>query len=481
MGLSYLLVSLSPIILLPFLTNNLSTENFGVWVQFTITVNIIPAVAILGLPYSFVRYMSISKNQEEIQEAFYTISFVIAIFTMGLSLVLFLFAEPISRFLLNGNVGVALVLPVTIFFTALILVFFDFFRTFQRTRLYNFFYLFQAYLMVFLTATLVINGFGVLGAVTGYLLAQIIIFSLMLSIIIKNIGFTLPRFVNLEEYLHFGIPNVPSHISTWILDASDRYVIGFLLGLTAVGFYSGGYTVGSLIMVLLSPFYILLLPILSKYYLENDISSIQRFMNHSIKLFLAVAIPLTFILTFLSEPLLIILSTPEIAANSFFLVPIVAVGGIFYGLYGIVTQIIILIKRTKLTGNIWIIITLLNLILDVFLGYRYGIAGIAFTSMLMFMIAFLATSHYAFKVINCTFYYSFIIKAVLSSCAIGLVLWFINPHGTLNVVLALIYSPILYLTIMLLVKGIKVYEILILVEIFKDLIYYENLKALIRN
>lgn len=481
MGLTYLLVSLSPIVLLPILTNNLTTENFGVWVQFTITVTIVPAIAILGLPYSFVRYMSTSKSHEDIKEAFYSISFVIAIVNMGLGSLLFLLVEPISRFLFNGNFGVALILPVTIFFTALILVFYDFFRTLQRNNLYNILYLLQAYLMVVLSAGFLISGYGILGAVVGYLIAQIIMFSLMLGIIVKTIGLALPRFINLKEYLHFGIPNVPSHISTWILDASDRYIIGFLIGLTGVGLYSGGYTLGTLIMVLLSPFYTLLLPILSQYYHDNDITSIKRFLNHSIKLFLAVAIPLTFVLTSLSQPLLLILSTPQIAENSFFLVPIVAVGGIFYGLYGIVTQIIILFKRTKLTGNIWIIIILLNMFLDIFLGYRFGIAGVAFTSLLMFLIAFVATSHYAFKLINCSFYYSFILKAVLTSSIIGITLWMSNPHGILNVTLSLIYSTILYLALMLLLKGIKPYEILILVKIFKDMVFYEDIKAVIRN
>lgn len=192
MGLTYLLVSLSPIILLPFLTNNLTTVNFGVWVQFTITVTIVPAIGILGLPYSFVRYMSTSQSHEDVKDAFYSISFVIAIVNMGLGLLLFLFADPISRFLFNGNLVVALILPVTIFFTALILVFFDFFRTLQRNNLYNIFYLLQAYLMVILSAGFVINGYGIMGAVVGYLIAQLLIFSIMLGIIIKTIGFALP-------------------------------------------------------------------------------------------------------------------------------------------------------------------------------------------------------------------------------------------------------------------------------------------------
>jgi len=42
---------------------------------------------------------------------------------MGLSLLLFLFADPISRALFNDNLAVALILPVSILFAANILVF----------------------------------------------------------------------------------------------------------------------------------------------------------------------------------------------------------------------------------------------------------------------------------------------------------------------------------------------------------------------
>jgi len=94
--------------------------------------------------------------------------------------------------------------------------------------------------MVVLTATLVVNGFGVLGAVVGFLIGQLIIFVMMLGIIIKSIGFILPRFHQSTEYLHFTVPIVPTHISTWILDASDRYVIGFLIGLKPLDFTREG-------------------------------------------------------------------------------------------------------------------------------------------------------------------------------------------------------------------------------------------------
>ena len=142
-----------------------------------------------------------------------------------------------------------------------------------------------------------------------------------------------------------------------------------------------------------------------------------------------MAIPATFILSILSKNLLLVLSTPEIASQGYLITPIVAIGGIFYGLYGIVTQIIVLENKTKLTGNIWIIAAVFNLVLAIILGYIFGIIGVAITTLSAYVFAFVLTSHFAFKYIRCNFYYAFISKAVSSSIIITVILLLINPHG----------------------------------------------------
>ena len=252
---------------------------------------ILPAIAILGLPYTFVRYCSASKDPKKVQETFYSITFLIGIVNLGLVLVLFLLASTLSKSLFNGNLAVAIILPVTIFFTAFILLFYDIFRTFRKNNTYTIFIVGQAYLTVFIVALLVTHGYGIIGAVLGMLITQIIVFIIMFIMVVKMIGFTLPRFHDMRHYLNFGIPTIPSNLSTLILDASDRYIIGFIIGLSSVGYYSGGYLIGSLIIILLSPFFVLLLPILAQYHAVGDISNIRRYLNHSIKLFLVVAIP----------------------------------------------------------------------------------------------------------------------------------------------------------------------------------------------
>jgi len=76
-GTSTFLVTITGIMLLPILTQNLSIQDYGVWTQFQITITIIPAIAILGLPYTMVRFLSASKSRTEIQEAFYSILFTV--------------------------------------------------------------------------------------------------------------------------------------------------------------------------------------------------------------------------------------------------------------------------------------------------------------------------------------------------------------------------------------------------------------------
>ena len=403
-----------------------------------------------------------------IQETFYSITFVIGIVNLGLVLVLFLFSMLLSKSLFNDNLAVALVLPVTIFFTAFIFLTYDIFRTFRKNNIYTFFILAQAYLTVFIVALFVTHGYGVLGAVLGILITQIIIFVIMLSLVIRMIGFALPKFHNMRQYLNFGIPTIPSNLSTLILDASDRYIIGFLIGLSAVGYYSGGYLIGSLIIILLSPFFTLLLPILAQYHAVNDISNIRRYLNHSIKLFLVVAIPATFILSILSKSLLLILSTPEIASHGYLITPIIAIGGIFYGLYGIITQIIVLENKTRLTGNIWIIAAVSNVLLAFISGYFFGVIGIAISTLLVYVFAFLLTSHYAFKFIRCNFYYAFILKAVTSSIVITFFLIILNPHGYLEILFGIILAFAIYMSLMLIFKGIKPYEINFFLDIIKE-------------
>ncbi|MCK9150851.1 oligosaccharide flippase family protein [Methanobacterium alcaliphilum] len=469
MGITTILVNLSPLILLPILSKTLGAEGYGIWNQFTVTLTLLPAIAALGLPYTLVRFLSASRNLDEIKEAFYTIAAMVMVGCGFIAILFFIFADTVADALFRGNVFVALILAVTLFISGFILLFFDYFRTFDQMRKFSIFSFLQAYLSVIIVAVFVISGYEISGAVFGMMITQISVVLAMYILIFKQIGFKFPKFHNVKEYLNFGLPTIPSNISFWILDITDRYLVGIFLGLSFVGYYSAGYLLGNLISILLSPFYTILLPILSQYHAENEIFKIKSLLNHSIKFFLVLAIPSVFMLTILAKPILTILSTPTIAENAYIITPILACGGLFFGVYGIISQVIVLERKTKITGNIWLFAIFLNMIMDLTFGYYWGIMGIAITTFLVYLFAMLLTIYYSFKFIRCNFYFGFLIKTFISSALISLLILVIRPTQPLTILLTILISFILYILILWALKGIKKSEIILFKEVFLDI------------
>jgi len=55
-GITNLLIGLSGLILLLILTKTLPIEEYGTYVQLTVTIGLFPGIVMLGLPYTMVRF-----------------------------------------------------------------------------------------------------------------------------------------------------------------------------------------------------------------------------------------------------------------------------------------------------------------------------------------------------------------------------------------------------------------------------------------
>lgn len=115
-GITNLLLELSNIILLPILTKSLAVNEYGIWVQIVVTVSFVPAIAMMGLPYSLVRFLSSAKEREAIQEIFYSIAFTILITTSFASLLILLFSNQVAYYLFEGKVVLVKLLSLIVFF-----------------------------------------------------------------------------------------------------------------------------------------------------------------------------------------------------------------------------------------------------------------------------------------------------------------------------------------------------------------------------
>lgn len=466
-GITNLLIGLRGLFLLPILTKTLGVHDYGIWIQIVVTISLLAPFATLMLPGAMVRFLAGEKNKKEIQEGFFSTSVLVFFISLSFSILLILLSELFAENLLGDGKDLVKIVACLIPIWGLNLVFLDFFRAFQQMKTYAVFTIVEAYGEVALIAYFVLSGYGIFGAVLSLLIIRTILFLIMGCLIISKIGVKLPNFSRLRQYASFSLPTLPSALSAWVVSSSDRYVIGFFLGAIFVGFYSPGYAVGSIINMYIAPLAFILFPVLSKMYDENKKEDVRVYLRYSLKYFLLLAIPSAFGLSILSKQILTILSTPEIASQGYLITPFVAVSALLYGAYVVFSQIISLVKKTKITGAIWMVAAVLNLGLNIIVVPYIGILGAAITTLIAYTLAFVLTTYYSFKYFKFDIDISFILKSIFASVVMSLVIIKWNPVGALNVLTVIGVCAAVYAVILLLLKGVKKEEIKFFRGLFK--------------
>src|SRR5205085_8922179 len=106
-------------------------------------------------------------------------------------------------------------------------------------------------------ATIMLVGMlhmGIVGSLVANGLGDVIIIACTLPIIFWRAGFHL-RFAMVRSMLAFGVPNVMNLISGWVLQLSDRYLLGHLASLSLAAGYSVAYSLaGVLSAAIIAPF-----------------------------------------------------------------------------------------------------------------------------------------------------------------------------------------------------------------------------------
>ena len=465
-ALMNILSNLGGIVLLPILSKNMPVEDYGIWAQVTVTVGLASIVILLGLPNSMVRFMAATKGKDDITESFYSIFIVVLLMGLLASIPFIYFSVPLSNALFGGNLFVTRILPLIIFVEALNTILYTYFRTFQRMKIYSVFAFIGTYLGVGFAYFFVSAGYEIDGAVIGLFLSKIILFFIMFGLIAAEVGVAVPAFRNLRNYLAFGLPMVPSGLSDWVINSSDRYVISIFLGTAYVGYYSPGYLLGNLIIMFIQPLGCVLPVALSKHYDEDKRDLVEDILSRSLKYFLMLAIPATLGLSLLSKPILFVLSTPDIANQSYMITPFVALGMVFFGITSIMSNIITLIKRTKIYAIIWFAAAILNLVLTIMLVPVIGIVGAAAATLMAFIAAFLLMVYFSRGLIRIAVDYKFLLKSVSASLIMASAIIIHSPMGLLDIIATIILCIAIYFAMLFLLRGIDTDEMEFLKNIF---------------
>ncbi len=458
-GIASLVVALSPVILLPILTKILTIQEYGIWSLILITAGFVPLVALLGLPNSMIRFLAPVKNKDEIREGYYSIALVVLCAGFVSSFFLLLFERSIAANLLGNNRTVALLLPLITFVASYNYVPQTYFRTFQQAKRYSIVSFLQAASYVILVGAFVVGGLGLTGATFAYLINLLVIAMISTYYVLRDIGVTVPRFAELKAYLKFGLPLVPSNVSSWALGVSDRYIITFFLSVAWVGYYSPGYQLGWIISLLATPLTILVPTALYEHYDANRMAEVKTIMRYSVKYFLAAAVPAAFVLSLLSKPILLVLTTPAIATNGYLITPFTAVSGVLFGVWSIIAIVLTFEKRTAIIGTIWVLGAALNIGLNLVLVPYFGIIAAALTTLLGYGFIFGVTAIYSIRHMTLDIDFGFILKSIFASILISPLVLIWHASGLLSISALIVIYAVVYTAILFVLKGFTASEI----------------------
>lgn len=457
-GIANILISLSGLIFIPIITKNFSTANYGVWAQVNTVIALVPNVVNLGLPYTMVRFLAAEKDKSVIKQSFYSMMLLVLASTLIMVAIFLIFAEPISNALFDGSMQIMIIVTVISFLACLNLMLLSYFRTFQKILYYSGFLVLQTYIGVGVSIVLTLMHYSIEYVVLGLLTGYLITFIAMAFLIVRELGFT-TKLKSLREELKFAIPTVPNNVSSWVVDSSDKFVIGIFLGSAAVGCYSPGYALGSILLMFLTPFAVLLPAVLPEYYEAGDMDKVDTFLSYSMKYYLLLTVPAAVGMSLLSKPLLYILTTSIIADNGFMITPLVALGAIFMGIYGIVNNIIILEKKTSILGYIWISVAILNIVLNIFAVPYLGIYGAGLATLICYFFAFTITLIYSKRYARLPFDFKSIAKIIIATIIMGAFVKIANPFGIVNILIVIAIAVAIYFVVLFLLKGIDKKEI----------------------
>lgn len=451
LGLTNVMNALVGLILVPIFTKGRPLEEYGLWVQINVSLFLIPGLTCLGLPYALVRYIAGEKDKNKTKEAVYSIFSVILTINAVLAP---LFAYLIIKYFGNGELKLIPIFTILLFIQAISMVGWNYLRATQKIKRYSSLMITQNLLTVFGVGYAIVKDYGIYGALFALLAIRLLMFIILLYEIISDLGVHIPRFMYIREFLKFGLPTIPGNFSAWIVSSSDRYLIGYYLGVKYVGYYNPAYSLGSLLNFIIGPLGFLLPATLSKLYEEEKIEEVKLYLEYLLKYYLVIAIPAVFGLSILAKPLLAILSTQDIAEKSYLVVPFVAISTLLFGVYVILAHVLVLKKRTDIVARIWIVAAGLNFLLNMIFIPRFGILGAAITTLVAYILAFIIATKYSLILFTFKVKIADILKSLISALIMLLLLVPLTVNRIYGISFAVTLGAIIYFSCLFLLRGI---------------------------
>lgn len=468
LSITQIILSLKGLVMVPLLTKTFGAVDYGIWAQVSVIVSMIVPLIIMGTDQSMIRFVS-GKDNIYAKKAISTELLYVFLLSIIVGIVLYLTSQPLagSFFGSKDNYKYVAICGYVILTTTLLSICMQWYRINNNTKIYSIITLSESFLIAFLAVGVVLFHGDILTLVLVTSTGDAIIIIILLIHIFMTLGITMPSSRLLIEFLKFGIPIMPAGYAMWVLNGSDRLLIGHFGTMADLGIYSVAYSLGYiLISFFFGPTWLIYPIKATELFNKGKISEINILFNYSMKASLGLIIPAMFGFGVLSVQLLLLVSTPDFIRGAY-IIPLITIAYSFHMIGYFFSVSLGLNYKQKYTTYCMIIAAILNIILNIFLIPILGILGAALATCIAFFVQMIIQAYIGNRSLPLSFDWKFIEKSILSSILMSIIIYLINPSGIIYMILSIIIGAMIYLLSMLLLHALSQQEIIYIIDLLR--------------
>jgi O-antigen/teichoic acid export membrane protein len=218
------------------------------------------------------------------------------------------------------------------------------------------------------------------------------------------------RFQYIKEGLIFGAPLILHELGKFVVNQSDRLFIVKMVSLSEAGIYNIGYTVGSMVMLIINAYFNYYSPFLMERLSDLTDDRKLQIVKMSYLYALGCMVMLLCILLFSSLFFKWFIDVRYASGKSY--VFWVALGYIFWGTYMLFTGFVSFYKRTRILGWLALFNILTNLGFNYLFIKAFGAIGAAYATALSFLLLCIIIGYKANQLVSLPWFDFKKIKAV---------------------------------------------------------------------
>ena len=416
------------VILIPLYTKFISIEMFGLYAIFEVTFQFGQGLLAFGLPMTIFRWLSQEKDVNRHKTIFSTTLFFYSVISLILLVVVYISKKQLSLIFFNGihyqfyffYVSIIIVLLLFIQIITSLLRFENKSIKFVLVQLFRF--ILQLVSTIYFVVKIDI---GIKGILFGYIISNLIVLVLLLPYIFRHINFKVD-ISELKQMIGFGTPLAISGLSSRFLNIGDRYLLGLLTNMEAVGIYTIGYKIVNMMdAFIIQPFQNSFIPMAWK---KLDNANAKRFYSKTLTYLTFILFWIALFIAFFQNEIIHLFSRNSEYYKVSTIMGIVAFGICFKGMATVVKMGMQFSKKTKYIALSVFSAAVMNILLNLLLIPRYSYLGAAIATLLSFIFMLFFSFYMSNKYFKIQYEWNKVLKIIITT----ILLYIISMNLTFN-------------------------------------------------